>query len=337
MPRCHFCGQPARGRYIQALGAIWHPEHFLCAGCERPIEEEQFQVAQNRPYHHACYLALQAPRCAYCGQPLAGSYVRSAEKPYHRQCFREHVVPRCIYCQKPLLGRYQVDAWGERYCAEHQQQYPHCSFCGRLIPPGQQTAGWQAYGSERCSVCRSTAVDAIEQAQPLFQECKQWIAGQGFRFNRLPLRLELHERACLLAMLQGRAVNHPLGVTLSTRHIQNGSVYSSSIEGVAVLQGMPALLFAGVVLHELGHVWLTVHGIESLPPWAEEGFCQLLSYTYYTGQPTPEARYRASQLEAESDPVYGEGFRRVRALAASSGFERFVETLRVSRRLPGSP
>lgn len=336
MPFCSYCGQPVLGRYIRALGATWHPEHFLCAGCGQPIADEKFQVAQGRPYHQACYLALQAPRCAYCGQPIAGSYTQSDGKAYHTECFREHVVPRCVYCQKPLLGKYLVDAWGNKYCPEHQAEYPHCSFCGRLIPPEQQTAGWNAYGSERCFVCRSTAIDVIEQAQPLFQQCKQWIAGQGFRFNQLPLRLELHERAVLLGMLHGRAVNHPLGVTLSSTHIQNGYALSSRVEGVAVLQGMPATLFAGVVLHELGHAWLTVHDIEHLPPWAEEGFCQLISYRYYTGLNTPEARYRASSLESESDPIYGDGFRHVRALADSMGFGQFVEALRVTRRLPGA-
>jgi hypothetical protein len=310
MPFCHHCGQPLVGSYIQARG---------------------------RSYHRQCFEEHVLPRCAFCGQPLVGSFVQSEEESYHDQCFEEHILPRCVYCQEPLRGRYQVDVWGNQYCQRHQREYPPCSFCGRLIPPGQQTPGWHAYGSERCPVCRSTAVDAIEQAQPLFQKCKQWIAGHGFRFNQLPLRLELHDRAVLLGMLHGRSVNHPLGVTLSSRRVQHGYVYSSSVEGVAVLQGMPATLFAGVVLHELGHVWLTVHGIESLQPWGEEGFCQLISYTYYVSLDTPEARVHARRLEAESDPVYGEGFRRVRTLAANTGFGQFVEILRVTRRLPGSP
>lgn len=333
MPRCHSCGQSIWGRYITALGATWHPEHFLCAGCGRPLMDEKFQVVRGQPYHQACYLASQAPRCAYCGQPIAGAYTESNGQAYHDECFREHVLPRCAYCQKPLLGKYLLDAWGNKYCPHHQQEYPRCSFCGRLIPPEQQTQGWNVYGSERCAVCRSTAIDVIEQAQPLFQQCKQWIAGQGFRFNQLPLRLELHERAVLIGMLGGRSVNHPLGVTLSSRYVQGNYALSSRVEGVAVLQGMPATLFSGVVLHELGHVWLTVHGIENLPLWAEEGFCQLISHRYYSGLNTPEARYRASSLESESDPIYGDGFRSVRARAEQMGFAQFVEKLRATKTL----
>lgn len=333
MPHCKYCGQPVWGRYITAMGATWHPEHFLCAGCGQPLDDARFQVSGGKPYHLACYLTNQAPRCAYCGQPISGTYQILDGKSYHTECFREHVAPRCIYCHKPLLATYLVDHWGDKYCPEHQEQYPRCSFCSRLIPPEQQTRGWNAYGSLRCSACRSNAIEVVEQAQPLFQQCKQWIGQQGFRFNQLPLRLDLHDRATLMGMLQNRGINHPLGVTLSMQ-TQHGYVHSSHVEGVAVLQGLPATLFAGVVLHELGHVWLTVHRIENLPLWAEEGFCQLLSHRYYSSLGTPEALYHAHSLEHESDPVYGEGFRSIRALAEKMGFQRLVETLQTTKRLP---
>lgn len=333
-PRCQFCGQPIWGRYITALGATWHPEHFLCAACGQPIHEQQFQISQGQPYHLACYQQTQAPRCACCGQPLTGTYTEFNGQPYHPDCFREHIAPRCVYCHKPLLGGYLVDAWGNTYCPEHQEQYPACSFCGRLIPPAQQTSGWDAYGSLRCMVCRAASIETVEQAQPYFQQCKEWIARQGFRFNQLPLRLELRDRATLLTLLQNRAINHPLGVTLSSTRIQGGYALPSHVEGVAVLQGMPSTLFCGVTLHELGHVWLVVHGVEHLPSWAEEGFCQLIAYRYYTSLDTPEARYRARNLEQERDPIYGDGFRQMRALSERQGFPQLVETLRVTKRVP---
>jgi hypothetical protein len=323
------------GDYVTALGETWHRDHFLCAGCGKPLSGGKFQVAQGKAYHPACYLAFQAPRCTCCGQPIAGQYTESEGKAYHPECFREHVVPRCIYCQRPLLGKYMVDAWGDKYCPEHETQYPRCSCCSRLVPPRQQTRGWEDYGIVRCAVCRATAIEVVEQAQPLFQQCKQWISRQGFTFNKLPLRLELRERGILLNMLGDRAINHPLGVTLSST-MQYGQQRSSRIDGVAVLQGMPATLFAGVVLHELGHVWLTVHGIEHLPPWAEEGFCELLSYRYYSDLNTPEALVRASSLEKGSDPIYGDGFRAVRVLSDRLGFAHLVEVLLTTKRLPAA-
>lgn len=335
MPRCRYCGQPVWGEYVQALGGTWHPEHFLCAGCGHPLGDERFLLGQDgKPYHKACYLTHQALRCVFCGQPIEGSYMERDGRAYHTTCFREHIAPRCVYCQKPLTDKYMIDSWGEIFCPEHEEQYPHCSFCSRLIPPQQQQNGWQAYDSQRCAVCRATAIETAEQAQPLFSECKQWIGQQGFRFNQLPLHLELCTRAKLVTLFQGRSPNHPLGITLAATRVQNGQVIEKRIDGVAVLQGMPALLFAGVVLHELGHVWLTVHGIESLPLWAEEGFCQLLSYRYYIGLPTPEGKYRAESLERETDPIYGAGFRQVRDVSERVGFARLVEVLRTTKRLP---
>lgn len=221
MPLCKYCGQAVGSNYITALGASWHREHFLCAGCGRPLLDPEFQIVEGKPYHGACYLAYQAPRCAscgqpisgsyqkyngrtyhtecyreyvgprcaFCGQPISGSYQKYEERAYHNECYREHIAPRCIYCHKPLLGQHLIDAWGGQYCSEHQDQYPHCSFCSRLIPPEQRTPGWNAYGVTRCVVCHATSIEVVEQAQPHFQECKQWLARQGFRFNQLPLRL----------------------------------------------------------------------------------------------------------------------------------------------------
>ncbi len=331
---CHYCRQPVQGRYVKALGAIWHPEHFFCANCGRSIDEEEFNVVEGKPYHPACYLASQAPRCAYCGKPISGQYTVHDGQSYHIECFRTQVVSRCVYCNKPLMGKYLVDSWGNKFCPEHEKQYPHCSFCARLIPPQQQIANWNAYGSQCCAVCRSTAIETIEQGKPLYGQLKRWISEQGLRFNQLPLRLEFCDRQKLLTLLRDRIESHPLGITLSSTRYQGGQEIDSSVDGVTILQGMPATLFAGVVIHELGHVWLIAQGIRSLPLWAEEGFCQLLSYRYYESLGTAEARYHANGIERATDQVYGEGFRRVHARSEQMGFENFIETLRTTRRFP---
>ncbi|HCI80463.1 MAG TPA: hypothetical protein DHW02_12325, partial [Ktedonobacter sp.] len=54
---------------------------------------------------------------------------------------------------------------------------------------------------------------------------------------------------------------------MSEAHLLNGRVISTSVSGVAVLVGLPELLFRGVVVHELGHVWLVVQGVQHLPSW----------------------------------------------------------------------
>ncbi len=302
-PVCKGCGQPIWGNYITALGGTWHPEHFVCAACGRPIKDASFNLNQGAPYHAVCYA--------------------------------NYVVPRCAYCGKPLLGEYFVDSWGTLYCKQHMQEYPPCAYSGRLVPPGQREQPSSSSSEAiRCPICRASAIETVAEAKPLFTHVKQWIGSQGLVNNNVPLSLELCDRARLAALLQERNHVYSLGVTVSSTYTQNGRVVRTEIGGVAVLRGLPATLFQGVTVHELGHVWLIVHSIQNLPSWAEEGFCELLSNRFYTEMNTPESRHYALAIEQNTDPVYGVGFQHVRARVVALGFERFLDSLRTTKGLP---
>jgi hypothetical protein len=286
------------------MGATWHPDHFLCAYCGKPIREPSFNVQDGRAYHPTC--------------------------------FREQVLPRCAYCDKPLVGEYLRDYWGNGFHREHEQQYPHCAYCGRLVPPQQQELGYQRRaGTIRCPVCRSTAVETREEAQPLFRQAIQWTGQQGLRYNNLSLQLEIVDRAKLDRYLNESGVTEPhsLGITMSETHIINGRITSTHVNGVAVLTGLPELLFRGVVIHELGHVWLVVQEVQRLPSWQEEGFCELLSYRFYSEMHTREAQYRAENIERNPNAVYGGGFRRMHEYVNKRGFPALLYELQQTKRL----
>ncbi len=365
-PICKGCGQPIYGRYITALGATWHPEHFVCAACKQPITDASFNTHNGLPYHTQCYLNQVAPRCAYCGKPLTGQYYEHEGKRYHAECYREHIVPRCAYCNqpimsqyyehegkryhtecyrehvapgcaycgKPLMGQYLVDYWGTHYCKEHEGEYPHCAYCGRLVPPSQQEHGIRRGEPVRCPICRSSAIETSDQAQPIFQRLMQWTTRQGLQYNNYQIKLTLVDRATLTALLKDRSIKDSLGVTSHSAHTINGRVVRIEVDGISVLRGLPSILFQGVTVHELGHAWLAVQGIQGLPPWAEEGFCELLAYRFYKEMNTLESRYHAEGIERNKDQTYGEGFRRVRAISDAKGFQRLVETLRTTKRMP---
>ncbi len=299
---CKGCGQPIWGSYLQALGAVWHPEHFVCFACARPIGNTKFQLHQGAPYHVNCY--------------------------------REQFSLRCVYCDKPLISEYLIDHWDQHYCKEHQNQYPACDHCGRLIPPEQIERGAETV---RCPVCRSSAVESAIEARPLFSQAIQWVSRQGLIYNNLRLGLELCDRKKLGQFLHSRSQAHALGATTSRSYTQNGQVTRREISGIAVLQGLPATLFQGVTVHELGHVWLLVQGIHALPPWAEEGFCELLSYRYYNDLHTAESMFHSMNIEQNPDPIYGDGFRRMCAFSDALTFPRFIEVLQRTKHLPASP
>lgn len=299
---CKGCGQPIIGNYITALGATWHPEHFVCAGCGQPIADLQFTVHQNAPYHLACY--------------------------------ERFVAPRCAYCNKPLIGRYLTDYWGTAFCAEHVQQYPRCDYCGRLVSPWQQEQSPQPGIGTRCPICRSSAVEDIEVAKPLYADVKRWVGRQGLTYRNLPLKLDLCGPAHLASLLQGRQLTHTQGATESITYTEDGHEPYTEVRGVAVLRGLPSIVFQGVTVHELGHVWLIVQGVRNWPAWMEEGFCELLSYRFYQDLNTPESCYHVVALEQNQHPIYGDGFRRVKAIADAVGFQRMLEVIQTTKQLP---
>src|SRR5262249_39258759 len=147
--------------------------------------------------------------------------------------------------------------------------YPPCEYCRRLVSPQQQERGAEVV---RCPICRSAAVETIEEAQPLYLRVAHWANGQGLTYNNLPLQLELCNRAKLAQLLRERSGPHSLGATTSTTYTQDGHIVRTEVTGIAILNGLPATLFQGVTMHELGHVWLIVHGVRGLPLRDEEGF-----------------------------------------------------------------
>ena len=296
---CKGCGQPIWGQYLQALGGNWHPEHFVCAKCGHPIANDRFTVHEGASYHPQCYI--------------------------------DTFLPRCVYCGKPLVGRYLQNYWGQQYCQEHEQQWPHCAFCGRLVPPQEQEPQAE---NVRCAVCQASGIETAEAAKPIFRQLIQWVGSRGLRYNNLRLSLELCGRAKLAQYAHDQQGIHAWGTTMGIVYSQDGRVTHTEVKGVAVLQGLPITLFEEVTIHELGHVWLMVHGVQNLPQWAEEGFCELLAHMYLSGAGTPESRFHAQNIERNTDPVYGDGFRRMKAIADRTGFARLIESLQTTKRLP---
>jgi hypothetical protein len=301
---CKKCGCVVGPRYVTALGFVWHEEHFLCAACNRPIGNTSFYQHQDNLYHSDCYITRFAPRCAYCGNVLT--------------------------------GRYLEDYWGTISCPKHSSEYPECRFCTRLVPPHQQEKS--LVEDDVCRDCRAVAVESVTQARPLFDQVVKWLKDQGLLFNNMSLNLLLGNQEQFHKHvnnhIKGVIDKHTLGVTLLRSTGIVGSNLRTEITGVAILRSLPATLFQAVAAHELGHVWLAVHEVQGLADWSTEGFCELLAYCWLMHQGAKESRYFAICMEHSKDPVYGEGFRKVRSLAQTRGFSNLIQILHTKRRLP---
>jgi len=302
-PLCRGCGRPIAGAYVKAMGACWHPEHFRCAACGRPIGRESF-------YEHG-------------------------GAPYHQQCYIERVLPHCAYCGRPLTGTYLTDYWGTKFHPAHETEYPACASCGRLVP---ELAGTTAadHPFPLCAICRATSVTTHDDARSHFVKVIGWMMRQGLGVDhRIDLHVELADVAAFRGE-HGKGNLAALGRTEVTSYTRDGRVVETEVRKVLILRGLPATQFEGVAAHELGHAWLAIEQVRGLPPWAEEGFCELLAHRRYAALATAESRYYAERIEQNPDPVYGAGFRRMQALAKRVGFDGLVASLRTAKTLPGA-
>ena len=297
---CKSCGQPITGRYLNALNADWHPEHFCCTVCQQPITDARFYVHEGRPCHLACYA--------------------------------NSLAPRCTLCNKALTGQYQINSWGDRYCSDHAQTMASCSYCGRLVPHTTKRMRRRSIEAVRCDHCASTAIENTPQAKLLMTNLITWVEAQGMGFRQKTFRIELLDRADFISRKSGR--RDPLGLTSSTRFMRQKRVDHAKIESVAILRGLPHTLFEGVCIHELGHVWLVQQNIVNLPSLDEEGFCELLAYRHYIEIGSNVDLFYARGIAENSDAVYGGGFRKLKRLEERVGFAQIIKALLRKKKLP---
>jgi hypothetical protein len=119
LPTCAGCKRPIFGSHFTALGQSWHPEHFVCGGCQLPISER--------------------------------SFLSHAQTPYHERCFKARFLPKCLMCSNPMDGPYYRDYWGNVYCERHATEHPHCEYCHRLVSL-KLTGGGLQYPDNRISL-----------------------------------------------------------------------------------------------------------------------------------------------------------------------------------------
>ncbi|XP_064355580.1 transforming growth factor beta-1-induced transcript 1 protein isoform X1 [Dromaius novaehollandiae] len=93
---CGACRKPIAGQVVTALGCAWHPEHFVCAHCQRALGGSTFFEKDGAPYCERDYFQLFAPRCGQCAQPILDKMVTALDKNWHPEHFC------CVKCGRPF-------------------------------------------------------------------------------------------------------------------------------------------------------------------------------------------------------------------------------------------
>ncbi len=219
---------------------------------------------------------------------------------------------RCAVCGGFIAGRYITDAWGNSYCARHQDEYPPCRACQRLVCQGV-TGGGVRYNDGRvyCRLCRATAIDTPAQARAITQRVQAQMARYGVDTRPYSFGLEMVPLSGIAEPGEDPARIHRRGRAETEIRTVNGQETERRVRVIRLLGGMPETLFAGVMAHELGHVWLFMHRVDGLAPPLEEGLCNLFAYLTYQEIGTPEAHIHIRHIEEDPHPIYGAGFRQV--------------------------
>jgi len=264
-------------------------------------------------------------RCAGCGKPVGMQWATAEGRVWHEQCLT------CDLCRSPLGNPYTMsDTWNWRVCHRHGPLMS-CDCCGRAIPGTQNNPAVL----ERCDICRRAAVERERDASAHFHSCVGWLKKQGLKGDgETPLKLHLVDASWLHQHGGGQTFGQMLGIARHTILDYGGGRRTITHEGIAVLRGLPDPHFQSVVIHELGHAWLTIRGVHGLPQRDEEGFCQMLAYRYLQRSPHAAAPGFAKLLAETRDPIYGDGFRAVQALVDQVGFDRVISSLADDGRFP---
>jgi paxillin len=111
-PKCGHCNEAIRGDCINALGTQWHPEHFVCAYCEKSFSGGSFFEYGGKPYCETHYHQQTGSLCSGCGKAITGRCVNALDKKWHP----EHFV--CAFCMNPLAGGSFTEHNNKAYCKE---------------------------------------------------------------------------------------------------------------------------------------------------------------------------------------------------------------------------
>ena len=295
------------------------------------------------------FAARNVMTCDWCGKKIASnaSFLRSEDKNFcSEKCFNafaESLLPVCDVCGKRFKSGYTSD--GKNFCSKAclETTFRACCHCHRREPKGYligENLFLCAYCRElpacaSCqmpldkfakelgdgrSICRECARDAVfsqPEMNALMKTLRQTLSDK-FKMNTThDIKYELCDRTALKKETSGDGENE-LGLFVFNRHTLtffNRPIRNKDEFRILILNGLAPDFFRGVGAHELAHDWMQ----ENLPhiddPQIREGFAEFVSWAYAKEEKLDRVPWR---MEQNTDPVYGDGFRKVRDLMGSA-------------------
>lgn len=269
------------GRYLSCMGSVWHPECFRCHACNQPINDYEFSVSGNRPFHKSCYKEQHHPKCDVCRKFIPTNPAGLIE-------YRAHPY------------------WMQKYCPSHERDgTPRCCSCERMEPVDVKYISLDD-GRRLCLECLDSAIMDTHECQPLYLEIQEFYEGLNMKVEQ-QVPLLLVERQALNEAMEGEKNGHhhlpetrglclseEQTVTTVLRRPRIGAGYRfidmitephrlirrCEVTAILILYGLPRLLTGSILAHEMMHAWLRLKGYPNLSPEVEEGICQVLAHMW---------------------------------------------------------
>jgi hypothetical protein len=291
------------------------------------------------------FAARNVMTCDWCGKKIASnaSFLRSEDKNFcSEKCFNAYaqsLLPVCDVCGRRFKQGFTSD--GKNYCSKAclETTFHECIHCHRREPRGV-ILGNDIFLCDYCrelpacsscqmpldkfakdlgdgrSLCRECARDAIftqTEAERIMTALRQKLADKFKMGTKHAIQFDLCTREELKKESSGDG-ERELGLFIFHRNTLtffNRPIRSKDEFRILILRGQPPDFFRGVGAHELAHDWMQ----ENLPhiddPQIREGFAEFVAWLYAKTEKLDRVPWR---MEQNTDPVYGDGFRKVRDL-----------------------
>ncbi|KAB2096639.1 hypothetical protein ERO13_A01G117600v2 [Gossypium hirsutum] len=351
------------GRFLNCLNAFWHPECFHCHACNFPISDYEFSVSGNYRFHKSCYKERYHPKCDVCSHFIPtnpAGLIEYRAHPFWIQKYcpsHEHDgTPRCCSCERmePQDTGYVALDDGRKLCLEClDSAVMDTKECQPLYLDIQEF-----YEGLNMKVEQQVPLLLVER-----QALNEARVGEKNGHYHMPETrgLCLSEEQTVSTILRrpsfgtgNRAMDMITEPYKLTRRCE--------VTAILILYGLPRLLTGSILAHEMMHAWMRLQGFQTLSQDVEEGICQVLAHMWIATQldsssssdvaPTsssgssrirkgkrPEferklGEFFKHQIESDTSPVYGDGFRAGNQAVYKYGLRRTLEHIRMTGRFP---
>ncbi len=287
-----------------------------CSNCRRKIHGQYFRASGQDYCSRECFLET-LPKCEVCEEPCQQMYTIQERHFCSKECLYQ--VFKCVVCQNGLEEIFTVrNNFGREHMYCHRcRSLPGCFFCAMpdnypALPDGRRI----------CRECRESAVMDQREIRRIFNHLRRELSRlYGYdKDHDIELHIvDLNELLRLTPPELRSSSGSQMGLMRyhkqeRVRTASDGRQERETVDErcrIYVLSNMPRAMLIDTLVHELTHDHIR-HNVGSVQDKvSEEGFCELVASLF-------NARIGNSFLnrrkETSTDPVYGAGFRRMRAI-----------------------